>query len=554
MVVVFHAAPNLLGGGFVGVDVFFVISGFLITGLLYRELRRSGHISLPGFYVRRVRRILPAAALALAATFLLSAAVVSPLALPRVSGDGVAAALSVSNIRFALASGDYFAAVTAPSPFLQFWSLSVEEQFYLFWPALLLIVFRLGRGTRGVALTVAMVALGSLLLALVLTDVAASWAFYSLPTRAWELALGGLLAIAALRPSGSPSHARLLAIVGWIGLGAVLLAGIAFDDTLAYPGYWALLPTIGAAAMIAGGHHRGGAEILLGSRPMRFFGRISYSLYLWHWPLLILPLIAYGDALSVGARVGLVTLAILVATLSTLFVEEPIRRGSRPGGARKNLALAGGPLLGLALAVLLGVSATGWATDTAIAESRRGETASRGETDPLGETAPDAGTGRGAEGAPASTPRAGPKARATARPGIAAEPTRIPKPTRTPKPRRSPEPTSHPVVSPTPKPRRTPKPTPTLRLPADVRPSVWDAADDVEALVPNGCLHKEDPDQSAQLHRRSLRSQGGHRIGGRLTCIPLVSGASQGRPGPRLAPGDVRQGLLPVHRHPCAQP
>ena len=186
LVVVFHASPELLSGGFIGVDVFFVISGFLITGLLYRELGSSGRISFSGFYLRRIRRLFPAAALAIAGILVLSAWLLSPLALPRVAADAVASALSVSNIRFALTTGDYFSAVATPSPFLHFWSLSVEEQFYLVWPALLLLVYRLG-GARLVATAVALIAVASLLLALAMTEAAPTWAFYSLPTRAWQL-------------------------------------------------------------------------------------------------------------------------------------------------------------------------------------------------------------------------------------------------------------------------------------------------------------------------------------------------------------------------------
>ncbi len=197
LVVLFHAWPELLGGGFIGVDVFFVISGFLITGLLYRELAAHGRISFRDFYVRRIRRLFPAASLALLVTFLLSAWLLSPLALPRVTGDGVAAALSVANIRFALASGDYFTAVATPSPFLHYWSLSVEEQFYLVWPATLLLVARFG-GLRLLAPAILAITVLSLVLAVVGTEVAAGWAFYSLPTRAWQLAVGGLLAIVAL--------------------------------------------------------------------------------------------------------------------------------------------------------------------------------------------------------------------------------------------------------------------------------------------------------------------------------------------------------------------
>ena len=504
LVVVFHAAPNLLGGGFIGVDVFFVISGFLITGLLYRELGRTGRISFSRFYVRRIRRLFPAAALAIAATFLLSALVLSPLALPRVAGDGVAAALSLANIRFALASGDYFNAIVVPSPFLHYWSLSVEEQFYLVWPALLFLVFRVGRA-RLVTLIIVAVMVFSLALAVAMTENGANWAFYSLPTRAWQLAVGGLLAIAAIGRFRSVAVSGGLALVGWVGIGAVLLAGFFFDDLLAYPGYWALLPTLGTVAVIAGGDRAGGPGLILSTAPFRFLGRISYALYLWHWPLLVLPAIAYGAELAWPARVALVALAVSIATLSTLLVEEPIRRASMPGSGRPLIWPAARPLLGLALAVVVGVVATNWVTDQAIAESRRGETgatdagaSSRGkpgkvEGDALFESfdKPD----RAAEIEAGASPVA-PNPRPTRpRHEVRTAPSLRPTPTATPRPQRTAKPTPKPTPKPKPDrdgPKRTPRPTPVTRLPANVKPTIWDAADDIEALKRNGCLHREE--------------------------------------------------------------
>ncbi len=310
LVVLFHSWPGLVAGGYIGVDVFFVISGFLITGLLYRELGRTGRIGFRRFYVRRIRRLFPAAALAIAGIFLLSAWLLSPLALPRVTADGIAAAVSAANIRFALTTGDYFSAVGTPSPFLHFWSLSVEEQFYLLWPALLLVVHRLG-GPRAIALVIVLITVGSFALSVVMTESSQAWAFYMLPTRAWQLALGGLLAIVALERFRTRPVSAGLALVGWAGLAAVIVAGLRYDDLLAYPGTWALIPTLGAAAIIAGGDRRLGPRLLLDTPPLRFFGRISYALYLWHWPLLVLPAAALGEELSATARLALVALAVV---------------------------------------------------------------------------------------------------------------------------------------------------------------------------------------------------------------------------------------------------
>jgi peptidoglycan/LPS O-acetylase OafA/YrhL len=200
LVVLFHAGLPL-SGGFIGVDVFFVISGFLITGLLLREHERSGHVSLARFYARRVRRLLPAAAVVVLATLGAAWLIVNPLDRPSVMSDGAASVLSVANVRFALLEGDYFTAMAQPSPFLHFWSLSVEEQFYLVWPALLFVVAR-GR-RRWVALALGLVLVGSFVASLALTDSAITWAYYSLPTRAWQLAVGGLLAVGTVAV-GSP--------------------------------------------------------------------------------------------------------------------------------------------------------------------------------------------------------------------------------------------------------------------------------------------------------------------------------------------------------------
>ena len=362
LVVLFHAWPTLLGGGFIGVDVFFVISGFLITGLLYRELGATGRLSFSRFYVRRVRRLFPAAALAIAGILVLSAWLLSPLALPRVAADGVAAALSVANIRFAFTTGDYFSAVATPSPFLHFWSLSVEEQFYLLWPALLLVVHRLG-GPRLIAVAIGLIAAGSLLLSLAMTEAAPTWAFYSLPTRAWQLALGGLLAIVALERFGRRPVSAGLALLGWVGLGMLLLAAAFLDELAAYPGTWALLPTLGAVALIAGGDRSGGPGLLLRIAPLRFLGRISYALYLWHWPLLVLVAAAYGAALPPALGLTVVAVSVLMATASTLLVEEPIRRRTAYSSGRRMVRLAVTPVLAMVLALVVGLGATTWVTE-----------------------------------------------------------------------------------------------------------------------------------------------------------------------------------------------
>jgi peptidoglycan/LPS O-acetylase OafA/YrhL len=343
LVLLYHAAVPGFGGGYVGVDVFFVVSGFLISGLLLRELETTGSISLPSFYARRLRRLLPAVALLILVTVLASVAVLSPLRAGDVAADGVAAALYASNLRFAAQATDYLQSELAPSPLLHLWSLGVEEQFYLFWPALLLLATRthanrrLRVGILAVAVVVASFALSSWL-----TTANAPWAFFSLPTRAWELGIGALLAVGAVRLATLPRG--LAAAAGWLGLGMIVASALLIDTSTPFPGTAALLPVLGTAlAMLPGMRDKSVAPARhLGWRPARFLGRISYSLYLWHWPMLVLPTAVAGDTLPLPVRVGLMLAAIPVAYASQRWLEDPIRRGRLVGVVpRRNLAYAG---------------------------------------------------------------------------------------------------------------------------------------------------------------------------------------------------------------------
>jgi len=342
LVLLFHARIPGMVGGFIGVDVFFVLSGFLITGLLVRERERVGRIDLAAFYARRARRILPAALVIVVAILGWAWIAVDPLDLPGVAADGLAAALSVGNIRFALDATDYFAADIAPSPYLHYWSLGVEEQFYVAWPALLIVGLRGRAPRRGALLVLLAVLVPSFIGAALLTEIEGPWAFYSSPTRAWQLALGGLVAVAWPRLSRLPD--RAVAPLGWLGLLAIVGVVPFLDPTIPYPGVVALVPAAGAAAVVLAGTRPGSVGRLLGSRPLRFLGLISFSLYLVHWPVLVLPAAGrpIDDPLPLAARLGLAVIAIALGSTSHRFVEQPFHRGRFAKlGSRRTLALAG---------------------------------------------------------------------------------------------------------------------------------------------------------------------------------------------------------------------
>jgi peptidoglycan/LPS O-acetylase OafA/YrhL len=437
LVLLFHARVPGFDGGFVGVDVFFVLSGFLITGLLLREHERVGRIDLGAFYARRARRILPAAAVVLVATMILSWFLLAPLDLPRVAGDAVAAALSVGNIRFAAGATDYFGTDLAPSPIIHYWSLGVEEQFYLLWPALLILATRSRRPRMAAGLLLAGVAIFSYLAAFVLTDAAPAWAFYSLPTRAWQLALGGLVAVGAGRLNGIPD--RVAVPLGWIGLGAILAALVVIVPGTPYPGLAALLPTLGSAAVILAGVRRLSVSSLLAVPGLRFLGRISYSVYLVHWPILVLPAatLAVGEELPIAVRVALAALSVVVGWASFRWVEQPIHRGARFAWRPSRTLAAAGVAMALTVAFC---GSLGFAASAGIEQG--------------GPAVADAGT----MAPPTASATAAIEATASA--GDATSPSPIP--TATP---------------------RGPQP-----LPANVRPSLRAAGGDAETLEADGCL------------------------------------------------------------------
>lgn len=326
-VVLFHARVPLINGGYVGVDIFFVISGFLIGGHLIRERESTGTIRLLPFWARRVRRLLPAALLVVVVTLLAAKLLLYPLTMLSVTDDARATTLYAANVQFATSGVSYLADQT-PSPFQQFWSLSLEEQFYVFWPIFLIVVYRLGRkhlaAVRATALAVAAVV--SLVLCIALTYWLQPLAFYLLPTRVWEFGAGTAVAVYAPKVMRIPASWGHLALV----LGYALLLGsiLFFTSDLLFPGAYAIVPVAGTVLAIIGGGTvppSGRVMRFMRIRILQFVGMISYSLYLWHWPLLVLPTYGTNVTLPAPARTGLVALSVPLAYLTYRFVERPGR-------------------------------------------------------------------------------------------------------------------------------------------------------------------------------------------------------------------------------------
>jgi peptidoglycan/LPS O-acetylase OafA/YrhL len=332
LVVLFHAHVPGLGGGYVGVDVFFVISGFVITGVLLRERASTGSTSILHFYGRRARRIIPAATLVIVAAVIASYVVLGPLGGNQAAGDGRWASVFLINFHFADSGTNYLASQLPPSVLQNFWSLAVEEQFYLVYPMLFLLVagvsWRLPlRGRLGLVLGAAVIA--SFVASVVETSSNPNAAYFLPYPRVWELALGGLVAIGATSLRRVPAWTA--ATVSWLGLGSIVLAGCLFSSATAYPGWVVALPVVGAALVIAAGTTQPayGAEALLRLRPFQWIGLVSYSLYLWHWPILTLAAQHSGtDSLPVTDALGWVAVSLGLAIVTYFLVEDPIRHGT----------------------------------------------------------------------------------------------------------------------------------------------------------------------------------------------------------------------------------
>lgn len=359
LVVLFHSHVPYLTGGFVGVDVFFVISGFLITGLLVREYERHERISLRGFFARRARRIIPPAALVIVVSIIGAAIFMPLLKVFKQAFDLLAAAAQMANWHFIEQNADYLAGAIDGSLATHFWSLAIEAQLYFIWPFLVIGAGALATRTRlrerlsvrwSVGIAVLLVSVGSLVWAIVLTPTDPATAYMATYTRAWQFGVGGLVAIGMpfiARLTGFRVSGPLAFALGWAGLVAIVVAAFVVGPTTLYPGTAALLPTMGAALVIASGCAFGTRSVfvgrLLATPPLKFLGRVSYAWYLWHWPAIVLYEAVVG-ASSWPVLLAVSAGSLVLATISTLLFEEPLLRNrelKRNDSASISLGLTG---------------------------------------------------------------------------------------------------------------------------------------------------------------------------------------------------------------------
>lgn len=322
LVVLFHA--KLAPGGFIGVDIFYVISGYLITGIIVKEITLSGTFNYRNFFLRRAKRLLPASISVLILTAIGAWLFLPPTIRSSLGQDIFAASIYISNYLFAWWQNDYQNLNATPSPVIHYWSLAVEEQFYLLWPLIIFTLWKIGR-QRLVFRGVLAITLASFLFSLYLTNAAPIWAFYSLPTRAWELGVGALLLFIPKNLLEKKSVARTLIV--WLSALTLIYGVIRFSDNTPFPGTAALYPVLATALLIA--FIRSWPPILNDFSRLRFIqwlGEISYPFYLWHWPLLVIPSTRFGRPLTLFERFLLIALTALAADLTHRFIEKPITK------------------------------------------------------------------------------------------------------------------------------------------------------------------------------------------------------------------------------------
>ena len=316
LVLLYHA--KFLPGGYIGVDIFYVISGYLITSLLLRECEKTDGISFSRFYLRRIKRLLPASSLVLIITALVSWWVYPSILRADLGRDIAAASLYISNYFFALWQMDYQNLDAIPPVVIHYWSLAVEEQFYLLWPLIIYMLYRFGN-RRTVGIGIAVITLISFLLSLYLTSVSPLWAFYSLPTRAWELGIGALVLFV-------PAKWRDFQGFAWLAVIVIGYSAVRFTDATAFPGTAALFPVLATALTLASVKNWPKVIDTSSRLPViQWLGNISYPLYLWHWPVLVIPNLYLGRELSIIERLIAIVLTLILADLTHRFVEQPLR-------------------------------------------------------------------------------------------------------------------------------------------------------------------------------------------------------------------------------------
>jgi peptidoglycan/LPS O-acetylase OafA/YrhL len=352
-VIAFHGFPEYVAGGFVGVDVFFVISGFLISGIILDETR-ADIFSLRRFYGRRVRRIFPALLLVLVVSLLAGWWLLLPADMERFGKQLTASAAFVSNFYFWFQSG-YFSPDARTFPLLHLWSLGVEEQFYIVWP---LIIMALQRRTNWIIFAIVVIGASSLYLSVALSD-NHEVDFFSPATRAWELMLGALVAWLVRRDHATPPIGRVADLATIVGLISILASVLLFDQRFSYPGWLALFPTIGSSLILWGGANSGVASVILSARAPVFVGLISYPLYLWHWPLLVFSA-AFKFAPLTPLESGLALVASFVLAWLTYELVEREFRGRRASGFKT--ASVGAGMMIAVVAGLIVVKGQGFET------------------------------------------------------------------------------------------------------------------------------------------------------------------------------------------------
>lgn len=331
LVVLFHLWPNRMPGGFIGVDVFFVISGFLITMHIVNEVE-AGHFSVTGFWARRIKRLLPASFIVLAVTAL-AVVLLAPISdWAQWLGEVQASVFYFENWNLAGSAVDYLALANQASPVQHFWSLSTEEQFYFVWPLLVALAIYIAakfgkqaRARRAIFRVLLAVAIASLAFGIFYTQVEPAIAYFSTPVRAWEFAFGALVVFVPAVQSKSQKQFMAL-----LGLSLILIAAFVIDTTTPFPGIAALLPVAGTAAVIVAAIESGWLSKVLAFKPIQWLGDKSYAIYLWHWPVLILTPLVLHSAPTLGNKIGLLAITVVLSWLTQKFIETPIALARPP--------------------------------------------------------------------------------------------------------------------------------------------------------------------------------------------------------------------------------